>query len=272
MKIPAVAKAVGYFHEDLIAEAMEDKIQRKPIRRQKWAALAACLAAVLAVIVIGNAVENRNLVHRGEDYVIKKGSDGYYLLSRKVSVAGLGGNSFVCMLPPSMTSTQIFFLSTGEMKEFLLKGDFTLEQLYTIQSFEKNRNGDIAMLDLQKIWEPKLPEGMRTARVIWRGVNYEYWIADGRQQGTLSVLSQKKFAEAKEQHAVESSQGVIVEKHTMDGFEITVQWQYGGKTVDIFGEGNGIYFHGHLVNFSQAADMEWLKGIGLQLYTDTAAE
>ena len=108
--------------------------------------------------------------------------------------------------------------------------------------------------------------------MIWRGVNYEYWIADGRQQGTLSVLSQKKFAEAKEQYAVESSQGVIVEKHTMDGFEITVQWQYGGKTVDIFGEGNGIYFHGHLVNFSQAADMEWLKGIGLQLYTDTAAE
>lgn len=269
MKIPAVAKAVGYFHEDLIAEAMEDKIQRKPIPWKKWTAIAACLAAVLAVIAIGNVMENLTLVHRGEDYTIKRGNDGYYLVSRKVTWADFGWNG-VGLAPPGYT--QIYFLSTGEMKEFLLKGDFTLEQLYTIQSFEKNRNGDIAMLDLQKIWEPKLPEGMRTARVIWRGVNYEYWIADGRQQGTLSVLSQKKFAEAKEQHAVESSQGVIVEKHTMDGFEITVQWQYGGKTVDIFGEGNGIYFHGHLVNFSQAADMEWLKGIGLQLYTDTAAE
>jgi hypothetical protein len=64
---------------------------------------------------------------------------------------------------------------------------------------------------------------------------------------------------------------VVVETYTMGGFQITVQVEYGAKT-DIFGEGNGIYYHAHLERFPKVANMEWLKGIGLQLYTDTAAE
>jgi hypothetical protein len=267
MKIPAVAKAVGYFHEDLIAGAMEDKIQRKPIRWQKWAALAACLAILLCIPFAHTVWEDAKVVHQGADYAIAQENGEFYLIMYKEGVRPNYGDVGVALTPPP----DIYFASVADMKDFLLEGKFTNEHLLNISGFEKASNGLPAMLDLNAIWEPKLPEELRVGRVTWRGVNYAYLFGDGKHQGKISVLSETKYKEAKERYTKAPSENVVVETYTMDGFQITVQVEYGAKT-DIFGEGNGIYYHAHLERFPKVANMEWLKEIGLQLYTDIAAE
>ena len=266
MKIPAVANAVGYFQEDLIAEALEEKIKRKPIPWKKWTAIAACLALLISMPFAIRAWEESKVVYRGADYAIAQENGEFYLRIPKGSLKDYGSLNIGLSPPPD-----IYFGSVAQMKAFLLKGSFTNDQLLKIHSFEKASNGLPAMLDLNAIWEPKLPEELHAARVIWRGVNYEHWFGDGKHRGTISVLSEAKYIEAKEQYAKVSSEAVVVETYSVDGFQVTVQVQY-GSTADIFGEGNGIYYHAHLERFPKVANMEWLKGIGLQLYTDTAAE
>ena len=263
MKIPAVANAMGYLGEGIIAEAMEDKIKRKPIAWRKWVTVAACLAVVLAVIAIGNVITNRNVVHRGKDYAVAYENGEYYLMLPKLSAQQILGAYGSVPAPPD-----IFFSSAEDMKTFLLKGSLTLEQYLKLIHFEKASNGKVAMLDLNAIWEPKLPEGMHTARVIWRGMSYEYWISNGEIRGELSVLSEKSYNTAKEKCFAEKSNAEVVEQYTADGFEITIRVR-AGKIADIFGEGNGIYYHAHLKDFPKIADMEWLKSIGLQLYIET---
>ena len=266
MKIPSVVNALGHFHEDLIAEALEEKIKRKPIAWRKWVTVAACLAILVGTMFAYWSWENSKVVYRGADYSIAQENGEFYLLIP--SGVFLGNDlSFSVQTPPP----DIYFASVADMKAFLLEGKFTNEHLIKIRGFEKASNGYVAMLDLNAIWEPKLPEELYAARVTWYGVNYEYLIGDGKHQGKISVLSETKYKEAKERYTKAPSKNVVVETYTMDGFQITVQVEYGAKT-DIFGEGNGIYYHIHLERFPKVANMEWLKQIGLQLYTDTAAE
>ena len=189
MKIPAVANAMGYLGEGIIAEAMEDKIQRKPIRWQKWVAVAACLA-VLVGLLYGMSLDSRaTVVVDREKYEIWEYEGSFSLnvadsIRKKVASGSNGGFA--------IAPEHIYFDSVQEMRTTILEGKFTEDQLIIMQKyFSKNSMGEIVLFDLNNMCDIVLPEGVELKEITFYGANYCFDFQGSGLTGHLNLASKE---------------------------------------------------------------------------------
>lgn len=109
-------------------------------------------------------------------YTVTQVSDQYYLNF-------LDGNDDSAESNPSLSITTVFFPSVAAMKHAILTNSFSKAELQIIKnSFSKNENG-IMICDLNRLYEPVLPEGYTLDGVTWEGAGYELKIKGNEASG-----------------------------------------------------------------------------------------
>lgn len=77
------------------------------------------------------------------------------------------------------TTAGLYFSSIDELKSILLSGNFSQEQLQTVQSFEKDENG-IKLFDLDNPPKPFEAENAEISGIFWQGEKITYFLKDNK--------------------------------------------------------------------------------------------
>ena len=301
MKVPAVARALGYIHEDLIQEVLEYEKKKKQIVWKKWAGVAACIVILLGV---ANFLFKRTpvrMVAENELYTVMDYGGTYTLRFKESLPAGSPADNNT-----SIGVTPVTFDSLAKMKEAIETGKFTEKQLETIRKFFSRRGDEIISLDLSKLYDAVLPEDMAVSSVSWHGKSYVLGVGNDAVSGSLRFLSSEEYREEmKEREENIRKQNVTSTENLEDrnalqyeytapsGIEVrlcTYTYESGGKILHIWeyynlkdsalgvgsstvpsdfrilGEDNGVYFKISLSGMLQRPDYEWLKSFGIELF------
>ncbi len=259
---------------------------------KKWTILVAAVLSVCVLALSGCAsapVAKNNLfsvLKEDETYVLR-----FHEQQKTQAGSALSGSEAAHILE---------FSSVSEMKASILEGKFTEEDVQGILQFDKSAKGDIYLFDLDKMYEPVLPEGM-TYDVRWNGNAYAFANLSGldgwnviapntKEEYDQNVEALYDFLEINDgikQSALEDREGTVYEytskfgKHvrvvvytlTSGNKTMLVRETYSGDSsassfsgIDFCGVDNGIYFEGSL-NERASTSEEWLLSFGIQPYT-----
>ena len=152
--------------------------------------------ALLLLGVVMFAICAAAPVAMNDRYAVYKDDDGYTLRfhnppAREVLPEGM----FVSYI------MDLYFDSLAQMKEKFLTGDFSEKELLIISRW-LDKNGEMELPDLDKLYEPVLPEGVTCAEVYWAGDYYSFHLAsdqlDPEHTNWLSLVEKEDFEGAEE--------------------------------------------------------------------------
>ena len=109
-------------------------------------------------------------------------ADGRYYIIYKGQQEPTNPNGLIQEEAPA-----IYFTSTKEMKEDILKGTFTKEELKELSRFHRDKGGAIRVCNLDKLYEPTYPADLNPT-VRWHGYYYT-WEFDSDVSSSSFVMS-----------------------------------------------------------------------------------
>lgn len=138
------------------------------------------LIVILAVVLL-------LLFYSAKDYLLIKKSGKYYISLDERYHESVS----CCDIAPV-----IFFDSVAEMKNRILFGDFTEEELKEIGRFYME-DGLIPITDISKLYEPLYPDDFNGYTVSWTGSNYYYtfYNTDHTRWEYLTISSSSYYPE-----------------------------------------------------------------------------
>ncbi len=169
MKSEKLLQLIGEIDDNLIHAAIQDAPPKTPAMvNRKWffPAIAACLCAVILCVALLPQWLTPDLpsdipIHIiNSDYEIQQIKGQYYLCFQNPSV------------PPSSGGAQVGDLSFGSIEELIQRlktNDFEPWEFQVIKrAFPKDENG-IRILNLNRVYRPKLPKDLKATSVTWAG-------------------------------------------------------------------------------------------------------
>lgn len=143
--------------------------------------------------------------------------DNHYLLVSETAKYNIyfDGTDYILRLDDSLHSstipeyepgTQIVvqyptFSSVDEMKEAILKGNFSEQDLGIMTTvFERNSSGDIVICNPSVIYAPTIPLNASIYRIEWYGEHYCYTFSDGSYTGSFSFCSESDYTKEMEKN------------------------------------------------------------------------
>jgi hypothetical protein len=168
--------------------------------------------------------------------------------------------------PPTPITRATF----AELKNAILTGDFTQEELASIQRFHKNQRGDIFIFDIALDYIPQLPDGIQVESVSWTGTDIVFNLTGGGITGYLtfhntadSMLDQYHHFE------YEGNPDYFCEKyHAGDVYFLECFQRSVSESVPIFvrfwklDRGRS---YGYLTGFTDRPKTKWLYSFGLDI-------
>lgn len=304
MKIPAVAHALGYIHEDLIHAVLENQRMKKQIAWKKWAAVAACIVVLLGITSFAFKRDPARMVTENDIYAIMDNDGTYTLRFHEPLPDKDKGNANLS----SPGGTYVNFDTVAKMKEAIETGNFSKQQLDTIRNRFARKDGEILSVNTNKLYEAALPEEMEATKVTWNGQTYNFRIEsnyDDAVSGTLMFETKDRHNTHKEdmmkfmeinkdvvQYKEDDRDATVYEYTSAFGISMRIiiyTLQTDGKTVMVHetyrmsgteakfqgvwlcGEQDGAYFYADIEGDSRPS-VEWLLSIGLKPYTETAVQ
>ena len=115
--------------------------------------------------------------------------------------------------PLGLVRGSVIFNSLHEMKDAVIRGKLTEEQLMTVASFEKNEDGSIKICDMQKLYTPKAPEGFDVSKVTWSGETYQFILQNNGIVVSFSYLTEDGYtAKYEKSKNFEDNKNITVQK------------------------------------------------------------
>ena len=230
--------------------------------------------------------------------------DGRYYIIYKGQQESTNPNGLIQEEAPA-----IYFSSMKEMKEDILKGTFTKEELKELSRFTRDDGGAILVCNLEKLYEPTYPADLNPT-VRWHGYYYT-WIFDGDISSTSFVMSFNTYPDYP--HAfylwhrspqsyrryngdfidsvttTSDRNATVINYTTADNRtmqSVSYKIETGDKTllveerhdltfekyyVDIYGQQGDKYFQVINIEPTERPSVEWLSQFGLQEYIESPA-
>lgn len=304
MKIPAVAHALGYIHEDLIQAVLENQRMKKQIAWKKWAAVAACIVVLLGITSFAFKRDPARMVTENDIYAIMD-NDGTYTLRFHEPLPVKDKGNVNVSLPGG---TLVSFDTVAKMKEAIETGNFSKQQLEAIRNRFARKDGEILSVNTNKLYEAALPEEMEATEVTWTGDDYFFTVknkSDDDVSGRLEFDTKEEHDQHKQkmtefleryddivQYKEDDRDATVYEYKLRFGISMRIVMytlQSNGKTtmvqetyrmsgteakfqgVWLCGEQDGAYFYADIEGDSRPS-VEWLLSIGLKPYTETAVQ
>lgn len=256
-------------------------------------------ATMLALVLLAGCVAapTEQIVAETDQYSVVAYGDSYALRMKKDESGGAANVGGTAISP-----TEVFlYPSLKAMKTAVIEGKFTEKQLAYIQkSFVKNEKDEVQLFDMNKLCDIVLPQGAEVTEIRWLGKFYvfsfqtktfsgslristrestEYYARMGDMSKTdLKVLKTEKDPSRNATiYYVEGA--AAVQKFT----QYTISGEYGTFTVSeadavpeadlslifrYWGEYNGIYFDGAIVDPAVRPSYEWFQEFGLKPYVE----
>jgi hypothetical protein len=245
--------------------------------------LAGCIAAPTEQILA--KTERYSVVDNGGSYSLR-----FY--DQSSGNASSGANM-------SVKPEEFLFSSLGEMKAAVLEGKFTDQQMQYIGThFSKNEKGDVLLFDMDNLCDISLPEGAEVTQISWKGKNYTFSFKTKDFTGDLMVCEKssmesyaaKNDVARKQEKIVKTEEdpahngkiyyvegGVGVRKHTQHTYSrengmITVcvcdKVSDLSLAIRFWGEYNGVYFYGAIMDAHEAPSYEWFQNFGLKPFVE----
>ena len=115
--------------------------------------------------------------------------------------------------PSGLVRGSVIFDSLREMKDSVINGKLTEEQLMTVASFEKNEDGSIKICDMQKLYAPKAPAGFEVSKVTWSGETYAFILQNNGIAVSLTYLTEDGYnAKYEESKSFADNKNITVQK------------------------------------------------------------
>lgn len=206
-------------------------------------------------------------------------------------------------------SPSISFDSIDEMKNDIITGNFTEQELEQLAQFDTDDTGRIRLFDLNELYAPICPFKIDSYRVTWDGNSYCFCVDDPNTELHLchSICSKSYFDEyvndysnfLTEHPAIDLvSQSTEPDRNAMvyvygDNIELQFKFVYYPLTVDnqtlhigeyyslvesadipdyvnILGTNGDVYFNIQLYHLQERPSIEWLSELGAQEYIETS--
>ena len=253
-------------------------------------------ALTLALVLLAGciAAPTEQILSETERYSVVN-NDGSYSLRFNKAISGSASSGANMSVKPE----EFLFSSLGEMKAAVMEGKFTDKQIqYISMHFSKNEKGDVLLFDMDNLCDISLPEGAEVTQISWKGKNYTFSFKTKDFTGDLMVCEKssvesyaaKNDVARKQEKIVKTEEdpahngkiyyvegGVGVRKHTQytySGENGTITVCVCDKVSDLslairfWGEYNGAYFHGAIMDAQEAPSYEWITSLGLKPYVE----
>lgn len=293
---------------DAIGKTEETVLEASEKRQIPWKFLltaAACLLLVLSTVfsLIGPASDPYTTIVSNSNYQIVTDGENTYLRFDKKQQQVLEHN-----LSFSQSVDWPHYSSVGEMKQAILRGDFTENvKTHLYAQAEKNEKGDARICNVNQLYEPLMPAGASIRYIEYNG---EYWFkidCDRLRINLYTCLDEDDYNSNFTSHYTEKLEENVTETYeeTYQGVPVTVYkknsgWKY--KCYDLstetesllilesyhaaddipfsirfFAKANGVYYHGLIaesgsMTIDHRPSIEWLRSFGLKPYEETETE
>ena len=128
-------------------------------------------------------------------YQLVKNDDGYYMVFKNTAQENSSSNGSLVAAP------KIEFHSLAELRQDIKTGNFTEKELAVIQTFKKDKEGNITVCSIDKLYEPTLPEAYPLSHISWMGGKYytfEYKGISSSYLNFFQFFSKERFDEERE--------------------------------------------------------------------------
>ena len=243
-------------------------------------------------------------VHSNEQYSIMERDGVFYLQFVDGGAASVDNQSGA--LTPGTGG--IAFASVKVMRDRIINGGFSTNQLTSMKGYQKTANGEVAVCNVNALWDVVLPDDLSLEAVLWTGLTYTFNLRGDELEGRLYVTTEEgykrmlemvtlvetentKFTSVSkepernatvttyENKVVGSAGKQIAYTYEENGFAISVfeKYYYDQSEsvpfiISVFGEGNGIYYYSQIREFTERPSYEWIKSIGVTPYVETETE
>ena len=293
---------------DAIGKTEETVLEASEKRQIPWKFLltaAACLLLVLSTVfsLIGPVSDPYTTIAANSNYQIVTDGENTYLRFDKKQQQELEHNANL-----SQRVDWPHYSSVGEMKQAILRGDFTENvKSHLYAKAKKNEKGDARICNINQLYEPLLPTG---STVLYVEFDVSYWF-EIHSDNLAIILNtfddedsyNRLFEEYYTRRIGENVTGTYEE--TYQGVPVTVYKKNSGRkykcydlstgtdpllvietydttddiptAINFFGKTNGAYYKGLIIEAGEMTihhrpSIEWLRSFGLKPYEETETE
>ena len=275
--------------------------------------LLCCLVAACVLLLCGcsntdagaNSTPGVKILSNEQYSIMESNGEHYFDFKGDVDLSAESGQTSAAI--PG--SGGIAFKSVKAMRDRLVNGGFSRQQISDMKYFARTSAGDIAVCNVNALWDVVLPKELSLEWVKWYGLTYNFRLLGDDLEGTLYITSENDYKLMQKRRTLEetnnrkitsvetepernatvitfessvASSGKQIEYGYEDnGFTITVYEIYYEDYYDdhrsekvpfiitVMGEGNGIYYYWSIGGFTERPSYEWIKSIGVTPYVET---
>ena len=269
-----------------------------------WSAL-----ICLCMLMFSGCEKESPVVADNDSYVIQN-NDGQYSLhfkERPISPAELYAKDYEetgTMINVSVGRENPKFASVREMKQGILKGEFSVNQLYSLSLNPRNADGSLKLFDLDAMYDVRLPEEYSLKHVAWKGNTYEFdFTSEIGTHGYVNYCDkssydkafQEKYYDFLEDQYVGSEwhledRNATVTRYTNrtgayacvryvienEGWTVHVLETYkdgyledaAPVSINLFGTNGSEYFDSWVSDLTSRPSVEWISSFGLTPYVE----
>lgn len=146
---------------------------------KKYFILTCSILLIISLFVSCGANEKKNFItDTNAGYEIEELDGKFYLV---ITDDAYKSNANTSQVEPSLK-----FSSVSEMKDKVLNGKLTKDEIKTIGKFSKNEAGKIPVLNFDKLGDIVLPKNMSVSGIIWDGDSYAMFIDAKDNEAAIS--------------------------------------------------------------------------------------
>ena len=93
----------------------------------------------------------------------------------------------------------IAFGSVKDMRDGIAKGGFSAAKVSAMHSgWAKTANGEVAVCDINALWDAYLPQDLSVAEVKWYGLTYNFVLQSDTLEGHVNFVTESSYKRMKE--------------------------------------------------------------------------
>ena len=181
MKDHALFDAFGEISEAYIEEANHRMPKKRPPLWIRLGAAAAAIAIILFAVFSHLSCRKDNFTITTEHYTLSCTNGKYYISihDRSKTYYDPSGPSDLLVYRAQLST---YFHSVKEMRNDILSGTLTNEELQSILEAGHDGTGKLRIPDLSCLYEPTYPACLNGYMVVWSGDSYDFAFLTGMEQ------------------------------------------------------------------------------------------